>query len=345
MNAKTHFQKHFAKLRSEALIRSLLAALVIGFVVGFAAAIVTWIVNVNAFWVPMVAIVAATAISTPIFYIKKYRPTAIRSARRIDRLGLEERLITMVEYQQDESCMAAKQREDAKQKLAELETTELKLRVPRNTLATLAVSGVFGIGMTVVTTLAALGLLPTGLDLWEDMYPEDPIKYVSVTYEVYEGGYIDGEADQLIPMGSNASGVVAVADDGWQFDGWIDGHTKPDRTDSNVEEDVVYVAIFVPLDGQPSEGDPSEEQQEQQEQQDQQENSENQNPQEQDPDSPPSPAGGGKYEEYNQIIDGETYYKEVLESYRELLAERLETEGSEMTAEERAIIEAYLGIV
>ena len=55
--------------------------------------------------------------------------------------------------------------------------------------------------------------------------------------------------------------------------------------------------------------------------------------------------GGGKYEESNQVIDGETYYKEVLETFREMLQERLETEGDQLSDEERAIIEAYLGIV
>ena len=55
--------------------------------------------------------------------------------------------------------------------------------------------------------------------------------------------------------------------------------------------------------------------------------------------------GGGKYEEANQIIDGETYYREVKQLYKEMLLERLETEGDQLSPEERAIIEAYLEIV
>ena len=58
-----------------------------------------------------------------------------------------------------------------------------------------------------------------------------------------------------------------------------------------------------------------------------------------------SPMGGGKYEEANQIIDGETYSREVKQLYKELLRERLETEGDQLSPEERAIIEAYLDIV
>ena len=99
MEAKKHFEKHFSKLKSEALVRSLLAALIIGFVAGFVAAVITWFTNLNGLWISIAALVVATAVAAPIFYAKKYRPTALRSARRIDRLGLEERLVTMVEYE------------------------------------------------------------------------------------------------------------------------------------------------------------------------------------------------------------------------------------------------------
>ena len=341
MNVKQQFEKHFLKLRSEAWLRALLAGLVVGFAVGFVVATLTWFTDMNGLWAPILAILLTTGIAAPIFYAKKYCPTAERSARRIDRLGLEERLITMVEYANDESCMANVQRQDAKQKLAELETSEIKFQMPKKTLIALCISGVFGLGMSAVTALAALGLLPSGMQLWEDITPDEPIIYVSVTYEVGEGGYIDGEADQLIPMGSSTSMVVAVADEGFEFQGWDDDYANPDRADSGVTEDVVYVAIFQPLEGEPSEdGDPSEEE-DQEQPQDQQQSNESQTPE--DSDSPQM--NTGKYEEANQIIDGQIYYREVLEEYRNLLVERLESEGSSLTDEERAIIEAYLDVV
>lgn len=344
MDAKMHFEKHFSKLKSEAMVRSLVAALIIGFVVGFVAAFSIWFINQTVWWIAVLAFIAATAISMPIFYIKKYRPTALRSARRIDRLGLQERLVTMVEYEGDSSIMAGMQREDAKKKLAELETEKLQIQVAKKSLATLAVAGVLGLAMMVVGCLSAYGFIPNGMALLEAMTPEEPIKYVSVTYEVEEGGYIDGESDQLIPVGGSTSQVVAVAEDGYEFQGWDDDFTKPVRTDGKVTENVVYIAIFMPLDGDPQESDESQESDEEQPQ-DQPQESENNQQTEQDPNAPPSNSGGGKYEPANQVIDGETYYKEVLDTFRELLKERLENEGDQMSEEERAIIEAYLGIV
>jgi hypothetical protein len=349
MEAKKHFEKHFSKLRAEAMCRALVAALVVGFAVGFVAALAAWFTTFNGLWISLAAFAIAIGISMPIFYAKKYRPTAIRSARRIDRLGLEERLITMVEYEGDESVMAELQRQDAKQKLAELDTANLRIKIAKNALIALGVTGVLGLAMMTVAGLSAFGLLPDGWAVLESLTPEEPIQYVSVTYEVMEGGYIEGEADQLIPLGSNTTNVVAVAEDGYQFDGWDDGYNKPGRSDSKITGDIVYIAIFMPLDGEPQESDESQESQEAEQEQPKDKPQEQQNqqsqPQEQDPNAPPSNQGGGKYEPANQVIDGETYYKEVLDTFKEMLRERLETEGEQLTAEERAIIEAYLGIV
>ena len=348
MDAKMHFEKHLSKLKSEAWVRSLVAALIIGFVVGFVAALSIWFINQTYWWIAVLAFLGVTAICMPIFFFKKYRPTALRSARRIDRLGLEERLITMVEYEGDSSVMASIQRADAQQKLAELESEKITIQVAKVSLVTLAVAGVVGLAMMIVGCLSAYGLIPDGKALLEAMTPEEPIKYVSVIYDVPEGGYIEGESDQLIPVGGSTSQVVAVAEDGFEFAGWDDGFKKPVRSDGKIMEDVIYVAIFMPLDGEPQESDESEESQEAEQEQPQdkpQEQEQQQQPQEPDPDAPPSNNGGGKYEPANQVIDGETYYKEVLGTFRELLKERLENEGDSLSDEERAIIEHYLGIV
>ena len=112
---------------------------------------------------------------------------------------------------------------------------------------------------------------------------------------------------------------------------------------------MIYIAVFMPLEGEPQDSDETQESeeadQEKPKEEQQQQEQQQQQPTEQDPNSPPSNMGGGKYEPANQVIDGETYYKEVIETYREMLKERLENEGDQMSAEERAIIEAYLGIV
>ena len=361
MNDKQHFEKHYSKLRLEALILSLIFGSIFGFFAGFVAAFSTWFPkDLNGMWISLATIFGVTAICTTIYYFKKFRPTAMRNAQRIDRLGLEERLITMVEYETDNSFVAAIQREDAKQKLAEVSPANIRIRLPKTkTMVTLIISFVLCAAMTTVTTLSDFGIIKSGLEFLEDLVEqatgEEQIKYISVTYDVEGGGSIDGESDQLLPLldpdkGASSEMIVAVADDGWEFVEWDDGYKKPARSDKGLKEDVVFVAIFMQMDQESQDGQPTDssdqEQDKQQpkEDQEQQQQDQQQQPDEQDKESQ-SPMGGGKYEEANQIIDGETYYREVKQLYKEMLLERLETEGDQLSPEERAIIEAYLEIV
>lgn len=341
MNRKQNFEKHYSRLRLEAWLLSLLWGLVIGFGCGFLTALVLWFTKPDGL-IPSAAIaVGVTLISALIFYAARFRPNAVKNARRLDRLGLEERLITMVEYEKDESIMARLQREDAKAQLEKIKPSSVKLRITRMLSLFLLITAIPYALMLTVTILSANGIIPGGDELIEEVVEEKQEVWISVTYEVEDGGYIEGVADQLVLLGTDAEPVVAVADEGYVFVEWDDGRTRPDRADTGITEEVIYVAVFEPIS---EDGDPSEDGNDEKPMDNPQENenASQSNPND-NTDSPSS--AGGKYEEANQIIDGETYYREVLEMYKELLRQRLETEGDALSEEERAIIEAYLGIV
>ena len=68
---------------------------------------------------------------------------------------------------------------------------------------------------------------------------------VRISYKATEGGYISGTAEQDVYVGSSASAVTAVAEDGYYFDEWDDGTTTPKRTDKQVSEAKTYTAKFV----------------------------------------------------------------------------------------------------
>ncbi|MBE6585329.1 MAG: hypothetical protein E7645_02240 [Ruminococcaceae bacterium] len=341
MKPQKHFKKHYAKLRFEAWFFSILSGLITGFGCGFITALITWFTKLNGLLLALIVIAGVTLITAPIFYFTKFRLTAMKNARRLDSLGLEERLVTMVEFENEESVIAHLQREDAKAHLAKLKTSSLKLKIKPAMLASFIVTFVLVSAMLTVTILSQAGIIPSGDELLEDAIEEAQEVYFSVTYEVEDGGYIEGEADQLVLQGSNALPVVAVAEEGYVFVEWDDGRSKPGREDTEITDHVIYIAVFELLIEEGDEGsDDSDESPN--DSPNESENASQSRPGE-DSDSPSS--AGGKYEEANQIIDGETYYREVLESYKELLRERLEKEGDQLTEEERAIIEAYLGIV
>ena len=356
-SGKKYFQKHFLKIQFEAIFNSILSGLVVGLFAGFAAALVTWLTPVDGLWISIGVTAGVAVISSFLFYFAKFRPTVMRSARRIDSVGLEERLITMVEFENDTSAIAGIQRQDAKKALDALSAAAITLRVATATIVCLGVAFTLCAGMTTVTTLADKGIIPDFQDILEEIIPEEQIKYVSVSYEAEDGGEIEGEAEQLIPFGDKTTMIEAVPMEGYEFYEWDDGYKKPVRYEKNVEEDKIFVAVFMPLDaesqdspdGQPSDQDSDQKKpQKDQQQQDQQKPENSDQEQETKPEDEkdkPTNMGGGKYEEVNQIINGEIYYKEVLQDYLELLRERLETEGDNLTPEERAIIESYLGIV
>ena len=340
MKPQNHFKKHLARLKREAWFLSLLSALVIGFGCGFVTALVAWFTKLDGLMLALAVLAAVTLIATPIFYITKYKLTAMKNARRLDSLGLEERLVTMVEYEKEDTVIARLQREDAQTKLAELKSSKLRLKVKASTTIPLIVTFVLISSMLTITILSQQGILPSGSELLEEAIEESQEVYIAVTYEVEEGGYIDGDADQLVLLGSNATPVVAVAEEGYIFVEWDDGRSKPGREDTNITEEVIYVAVFELIMEEGEDGDEGEEQPTDTPQES---DDASQSKPGEDPDQGSSP--GGKYEEINQIIDGKTYYREVLESYKELLRERLEKEGDQLSDEEKAIIQAYLDIV
>lgn len=346
MDSNKQFERYYPRLRQEAILKSLLCGLAVGFSAAFVAAFITWFTPADGLWISLGVLALATLTATPIFYFKRFRPTVMNNARRIDSLGLEERLITMVEYQNDDSYIAELQRTDARAALEQVDKKQIKLHFPRKMLIALAICFVVGSGMTTITALSSAGLMPGGDDLVDAIIPDELEVYVAVSYIVEEGGTIEGEADQLVLFGENAEAVLAVADDGYFFVGWDDGQKKPSRQDKKVEKELILTAIFEPLEDENGEdgdeGDPGDEGDQGQEGANGPPGPDGQEGEDGEEDNN-SNSGGGKYDPPNQIIDGETYYREMLD--KEAWKQYLEENGDSLTDEQKAIIEAYIGIV
>ena len=345
MERKQHFEHYNSKFTWEAILRASMVGLSIGSALIFIAALVTWLVDFSGLWIMLGAFAAGFAISMPIFYFKMFRPTVESNARRIDRYGLEERLITMVEFEGDDSCMARLQRQDAAVKLAEVKAQDIRIRIPKLILILTIVAVVLGGGMTTVNLLAEAGILPSGQDFLDTIIPEPDPVYIEVTYMVYEGGTIEGDEAQVIVLGGETTPVIAVPDDGYAFDGWDDGGRRPTRSDSGVTESIVYTAIFLPLgengqgegDGdaagegdmpgdQPGDGDGEGE------------------GQGNNPMGPPSGGAGGEYRPANQVIDGETYVGEVYDQYYDNAIAGM-TENMEMSQDSKDFILKYYNVI
>lgn len=299
------FKEYYSRLAKEGLLKALLCGLIVGFSVLLVSAAVCWYVGYKQVWVCALIMAAAAAATTPIFYYAKFRPSTKDIARRIDELGLEERMLTMAQLEGDDSYIAMKQREDAVNALNMVNAKLVKIAVSVPLVVAAAVLAVGGAGMT---TVAAVSKQSGESFLEEKLTP--PLPQYEVVYEVEGSGLIEGMDFQLVEEGSDAASVMAVADPEWAFVEWSDGSTDPIRTDLDITKDMTVVAIF--MEAEPGEGEGEGEPGEEGDQaSDAPAEGESQgNSEDGEPSSSPSEGdgAGGRYEESNQVNNGETYY-------------------------------------
>ena len=373
MNAKQLFKKHYLRLVLEAVMKSLLAGLAIGCIVNFITALAAWIFSFGGVWLAIGVGAGAWLVSAVLLYFLKYKPSIVETAARMDRLGLEERMITMLEFEGDNSYIASVQRENAYASIKRVGDRKIKLRIPKVVVCVAVIAAVLGASMTTVKGLSDSGEIPS----FDEIIEEDPLaNHIAVTYAVDEGGYIEGEADQLVEPGGSTTPVVAVPEDGWVFVGWDDGYTELERYETNVTVEQYYVAVFEEIgeDGEGSsgenseagDGDASAEGDKAEDipangganvESDQSgangsegdgsgskgESDGGQGSSDEQGEGKGDGKGqgaGGKWQDSNQFIDGNTYYRDYLDYYYQLALEIFEESG-EIPPELREFFEAY----
>ena len=151
-------KEYYGKLAKEGWLKSLLCSLFVGFIVMFISSMVFWLTVAKYFWVSILIWVAVTGAAMPIFYYRLFKPNPRKVARRVDDLGLEERLLTMTQLEGDDSYIAIRQREDTIAALNKISASLLKLAISIPLIVLPCVAFVFGAGMTTITGLAANGV-------------------------------------------------------------------------------------------------------------------------------------------------------------------------------------------
>ncbi len=305
------------RLRSEAIFKSCMAGFAIAFGLVTIVSALFWYFGVPYVWLSGVILLAVGGGLSVVFYVWKFKPSAKANAKRIDKLGLDERLLTMNYLEGDDSYIAERQRADAQAALEKVNAKRIKFDISATIIVVLAIAAAFGLGMTSVSVLSAAGVIESGKEIvnrWTAV--EKP--FFELTYDVKGGGIINGDMAQLIEEGNDASGVLAIADDDWVFYAWSDGLKNPYREDRVVVASATYVAIFKEIDPgnvteeeDPEEGLPSME-----------ETLANSGT-----DVPGPSGGGGNWNPSNQVYDGETYYggstyENALEDVKEELSQR-----------------------
>lgn len=316
------FKEYYNRLAKEGGLKALICGLIVGFTALFVSALAFWLAEVEQFWLLIVVFAVAAVAATIISYFVTYRPSKKEIARRVDALGLEERLLTMTQLENDDSYIARRQREDALNALQFVSAKSVKIVVSAAMIVMLSISLVFSAGATTVYALSSSGVLPSGGDLiggGEDVIPE-----YELLYEETDGGVIEGEFFQIVQEGESATAVEAIPEEGYYFAGWTwiqDGKEcesdDPYRLDTNVRESMVFTAHFAELrdggeggDEDEGEGEPDE---------GESKPNDGEKGEDGEGDVPPPPesgdnagSSGGYNDDRNQVEDGQTYYGDSL---------------------------------
>lgn len=300
-------KKYQKQLKKEALLNSALISLRWTSLTLIICSIVWWCFGLGLIWfIPIIAAVCCVVVFS-LDYIRRI-PTLKEVARRIDELGLEERVATAIELEGNESYIAKRQREDTEKALKKLNNTTLKTRVYISTIILALIAIVCAGGSTAVSVLAYKGIIPTLPQIVGEK--EIAAKCYKVEFAANKGGSIWGEQTQLVYEGEQTLAVMAVADNKHCFTRWSDGNTNPFRI-IEPQSNIKLTAYFAAIDDY----DPD--------------NDKDNNPypndlplpgdKDKDGNGTPSPSpnpstdGNGRYDENNKYLDGEHNYQDDLD--------------------------------
>ena len=114
------------KLTAEAIVKSVVLGLIAGFLLSILVSIISFATKYNALWISLVVWALASAGLSVMFYFVVFRTTVEKTASRMDGMGLDERVITMLELAGTDSVIAQKQRQDTQGVLQNVTPKKIK---------------------------------------------------------------------------------------------------------------------------------------------------------------------------------------------------------------------------
>lgn len=261
MKNDTLFRKYHKRIAREGIVKSLLYGLIAGSCALLVSALLCWFFGFKGgLWLSIGLFVAAVAVTSLLLYFVKFRPTTKEIAVRVDALGLEERLLTMLELEGDDSYIATRQREDAIRAMGTVDSMLLKIVVSVSLIVAFAVSLVVGLaGGTTISSLYYSDAIPSGIALLKG---EEERFTFTCSYSVDTGfdtgdivlwtkEWADGQEEATVVTepfevteGENAPAVYALPARGYIFVIWSDGVRSPYREDLAVSGSIDVSATF-----------------------------------------------------------------------------------------------------
>ncbi len=342
-------REHSKKLKKEAAIKSALYGILAGAAALSVIGLFSWIFAFKeGLFVALAAFaLVGTAVGLPLYFFA-FKPKRKEIARRVDALGLDERVITMVELDGDSSELASLQRKDAERAISSSKGNAIKLALSLVLVCVTAAVFAVGIGTTTVDALYYAGAIESGIGIAEKN--KKPELY-TLSYEIGEGegtiyrvdenkNFREMDPAEKVEAGGSGSIVYAYPARDWVFAEWSDGYPLPYRQFTEVDRDYAVFARFEKLDdpddSEPERGDPAEGKG------DGDDGSGQEGSGEPNPSPQPGQTGDGAGEAgrdsaNNQIIDGSTYYGDEFDNAHDDAMGRVDSDGSLSDTQKDAI--------
>lgn len=216
--------KYEKKLKIEAMIFSLIIGLMMGFLAGFSVSVILYFFKTSNLLAIILVTILSFIVTTILIYLFK-KPTPKHAAQRIDALGLEERVITMMELEDKDSEMIKLQRVDAKAKLKTIEVKHLKFKS--------FTKGI--ISLCLVMFISVLGIIL----LNQRVYAKYQKTY-TITFDSNGGTVVDS---QTVVGGSKINAPKNPKKEGFDFYYWYEKNINdPFNFDVLVEKDYTLTA-------------------------------------------------------------------------------------------------------
>lgn len=155
------------KLTKEAVIKSGVFGLIAGFLLMILISVISFATKYNAMWISLSVWAAASVGCTLLLYFTVFKTTAEKTASRMDEMGLDERVITMLELQGTDSVIAQKQRADTQSVLQNVTPQKMKFGglklfiVFASILGAIAVAAILMMSFSTVQAVRAASTDPT----------------------------------------------------------------------------------------------------------------------------------------------------------------------------------------
>ncbi|MCF0237794.1 MAG: hypothetical protein HUK24_04265, partial [Sphaerochaetaceae bacterium] len=102
MNFKKNFNEVYKAYLKSAIVKSLVCATLISCSVLFITSFVFWMIGFKLYWIALIVFGLCEALSFGLIFAA-LKPTDKKISKKLDELGLEQRVVTMQQFKDDDS--------------------------------------------------------------------------------------------------------------------------------------------------------------------------------------------------------------------------------------------------